>query len=215
MAGKTRVRWKCTCGSSLFDDFTELRPGAARELEAILNSSSQQGPINHAQPTNTGNHMPSQSSSTVSSGLSNLAFAQSSKPLDPTSGTSYDPRLNNGRPTSATVVCSPESKWLLVCAQAAQRPTSLIHMDVGSTASDQQLFEELLVRSIRFVQFELHPRDLVDVRKTPDMPPEAKKDEYLYQPCDLLPPGAFGVAGWFVGLATLGLGTLQAVSQGE
>ncbi len=27
--------------------------------------------------------------------------------------------------------------------------------------------------------------------------------------------GAFGIAGWFVGLATLGLGSYQAVSQGE
>ena len=26
------------------------------------------------------------------------------------------------------------------------------------------------------------------MRKVPDMPSEAKKDEYLYQPCDLLPP---------------------------
>ena len=37
-------------------------------------------------------------------------------------------------------------------------------------------------------QFELHIRDLVDIRKVPDMPPESKKDEYLYQPYDLVPP---------------------------
>lgn len=37
-------------------------------------------------------------------------------------------------------------------------------------------------------QFELHPRDLVDIRKVPDMPLERRKDEYLYQACDLLPP---------------------------
>lgn len=34
----------------------------------------------------------------------------------------------------------------------------------------------------------MHPYDLVDVRKTPDMPPEAREDEYQFQPCDLLPP---------------------------
>ncbi|KAL8749241.1 MAG: hypothetical protein Q9199_007808 [Rusavskia elegans] len=38
------------------------------------------------------------------------------------------------------------------------------------------------------IQFELHPSNLVDVRKVPDMPPESRKDEYLYQPCDLIPP---------------------------
>ena len=37
-------------------------------------------------------------------------------------------------------------------------------------------------------QFELHIKDLVDIRKVPDMPPETKKHEYLYQPCDLVPP---------------------------
>ena len=37
-------------------------------------------------------------------------------------------------------------------------------------------------------QFELHLKDFVDIRKVPDMPPLAKKDEYIYQPCDLIPP---------------------------
>jgi hypothetical protein len=39
-------------------------------------------------------------------------------------------------------------------------------------------------------QFELHPRDFVDVRKSPDMPPKGMEDDYIYQPYDpdLLPP---------------------------
>jgi hypothetical protein len=32
-----RVRWTCNCGEHLFDDFKELRPGAAADLEAVLN----------------------------------------------------------------------------------------------------------------------------------------------------------------------------------
>jgi hypothetical protein len=43
-------------------------------------------------------------------------------------------------------------------------------------------------RANKHHQFELHIRDLVDIRKVPDMPPEARKDEYLYQPYDLIPP---------------------------
>ena len=35
--GKTRVRWTCSCGEKLHDDFIEKRPGAARALEAYLN----------------------------------------------------------------------------------------------------------------------------------------------------------------------------------
>lgn len=38
------------------------------------------------------------------------------------------------------------------------------------------------------IQFELHVKDFVDIRKVPDMPPEARRHEYLYQPCDLIPP---------------------------
>ena len=37
-------------------------------------------------------------------------------------------------------------------------------------------------------KFELHVKDFVDIRKVPDVPPETKNDEYLYQPCDLIPP---------------------------
>lgn len=37
-------------------------------------------------------------------------------------------------------------------------------------------------------KFELHIKDFVDIRKVPDVPPQAKRDEYLYQPCDLIPP---------------------------
>ncbi|CAO1600724.1 hypothetical protein XANCAGTX0491_004406 [Xanthoria calcicola] len=262
--------------------------------------------------------MSGQPSITDPSETSNSAPASNANPPGPMSRTVYDPRQSNDRAISATMLCNPESKWLLVCARAVQRPTSLFHLDVGSTTSDQQFFKLLRqtyvqaknhwyrglsfkrVRSIRFVQFELHPRDLVDVRKVPDMPPATKQDDYLYQPCDLLPPvgenlmthlfhnphetnqkaitylrspkkrkqklaicqlrgtnigwgihlvegwaitklwlsalaifsssfvfavawsvlkhdvqGAFGVAGWLVGLATLGLGSFQAISQGD
>ncbi|KAI4220081.1 MAG: hypothetical protein L6R40_008696 [Gallowayella cf. fulva] len=37
-------------------------------------------------------------------------------------------------------------------------------------------------------KFELHPQELVDIRKVPDMPPESRREEYLYQTCDLIPP---------------------------
>lgn len=38
----------------------------------------------------------------------------------------------------------------------------------------------------------------VDIRKTPDMPPETKRDEYLFEPCDLIPPvGENFMTHWF------------------
>ena len=44
VVGKTRVRCHCECGRNMYDDFTEVRPGAAAELEKLLNQSMR----NHA-----------------------------------------------------------------------------------------------------------------------------------------------------------------------
>ena len=37
------------------------------------------------------------------------------------------------------------------------------------------------------MQFQLHKFVLTSV-KFPDMPPETRRNEYLYEPCDLIPP---------------------------
>lgn len=67
-----------------------------------------------------------------------------------------------------------------------------------------RLFTLRGIKSIRFVQvynptlteisyinsqqFELHRKELVDIRKVPDMPSEERKKDYLYETCELLPP---------------------------
>jgi hypothetical protein len=38
--GKGRVRWKCKCGTSLYDDFTELEPGSLQDLETELRTAN-------------------------------------------------------------------------------------------------------------------------------------------------------------------------------
>ncbi|KAL8805454.1 MAG: hypothetical protein Q9200_005419 [Gallowayella weberi] len=201
-AGKTRVRWTCkTCGSALYDDFTELRSGAARKLELALDTPRQQKPTYQHQPVSRDPN-PTILSSV---GFSGVAMGPQSQRSGSTSAATYDPYPANDRPNSAIIPCGPENKWLMVCLRAWQRPTSLLHLSVCSTASDQELFTALRqsyiqlkkakyyrfslkrAQSIRFVQFELHPRDLVDVRKVPDMPPQGK-DDYSFQPCDLLSP---------------------------
>lgn len=195
---KTRIRWTCSCGTHLYDDFIETRPGAAEELRNALHAPEYCRP-NGSQSTSSSSSNPSQMSVTGSASTSVGQPNNSRISI-------YEPNPVNGRPTSATITCDPESKWLLVCAQSWQRPTSLLHLNVCSTSSDQQLFTDLrqlylqlkrvwwhrlslqTVKSIRFIQFELYPKDLVDIRKVPDMPPQAKEEEYLYQRCDLLPP---------------------------
>ena len=48
------------------------------------------------------------------------------------------------------------------------------------------------------MQFQLHKMARVDIRKYPDMPPETRRDEYLYEPCDLIPPvGENLMTHWF------------------
>ncbi|KAI4261663.1 MAG: hypothetical protein L6R42_003141 [Xanthoria sp. 1 TBL-2021] len=201
-ATKTRIRWTCACGRSMYDDFVELRPGVAEELRLALHAPSQQRPS--GQLSTSSNHsqlvQPSGTDATANS------TSQTAGIPVPINTAPYNPRPMNGRPAATTITCGPESKWLLVCAQAWQRPISLLHLNVCSMTSDQELFTELrqlymslkkawwsrlsmkVVRSIRYVQFELHPKDLVDVRKVPDMPPESRKEEYVYQSCDLIPP---------------------------
>ncbi|RWA08278.1 hypothetical protein EKO27_g6831 [Xylaria grammica] len=41
--GKKRVRWTCQCGTRLFDDFVELKPGAIENLEAELQKHGSTG----------------------------------------------------------------------------------------------------------------------------------------------------------------------------
>lgn len=202
--GKVRIRWTCACGTRLYDDFMEIRSGAAKRLEAALNGTNQQRPCGQqsTQTNVTNNFQPrislAGSSSSTPAGFSNLGLSRLTS--------SYDPRPMNGRPTLTNVTSSPEMKWLLVCAQAWHRPTSLLHLNLCMTTSDQELFTGLrqlylalkktwwqklslkAVTSIKFVQFELHPKDLVDIRKVPAMPPQSKMTEYHCEEYDLIPP---------------------------
>lgn len=201
--GKSRVRWKCRCGRSMFDDFIERRPGAARDLEQSLNQSTVAGSGppqgQRSATTSPSNNLPT----TIRVEGQNSWNVDSSLETPPRS---YEPCPRRRVKDSVSINCDPERHWLLVCARSKERPTSLTQLDLCSTTSDKELFQELRltymslkgkwarifsfrkVQSIRFVQFELHIKDLVDIRKVPDMPSETKKHEYLYQPCDLVPP---------------------------
>lgn len=153
----------------MYDDFIELRPGAAEKMKAALDAPNHQrssGPdltsSNHPSPGQSSGRVPTGGSATPLAGLPSANNHLSAPP--------YDPRPMHSRSASTTITCGPESRWLLVCAQAWQRPASLLHLNVCSTTSDQQLFTELselymslkkawwhrlslkAVRSIRYVQ---------------------------------------------------------------
>ncbi|KAI4092076.1 MAG: hypothetical protein LQ344_003731 [Seirophora lacunosa] len=209
-AGKTRIRWTCACGSRLYDDFVELRPGAADDLKSSLHSPRRQRP--------TGQQSTSSASTYAGEALNVDANGGSASPsagLPGPDGRSlapfYNPCPTNGRPTSTAITCGPESKWLLVCAQAWRRPTSLLHLNVCSTTSDQQLFTELrqlyvslkkawwhrltlkVVQSIKYVQITALKPSVRTTSKGPRRCPQSSRhasrgQKGTYQACDLIPP---------------------------
>ena len=102
----------------------------------------------------------------------------------------------------------PESLYLLLCIPQYKNATRVVHMDVKSLTSDQQLFAGLRTHyiatrgrfrmllplkkltSIDFIQFEAYNSDLADVKNENDMPPKSRSNEYRFRPmpADNIPP---------------------------
>ena len=104
---------------------------------------------------------------------------------------------------------SSENLFLLLCLPYQRHATKLIQMDLRNLLSDQLFFTELQLQyqsmrgrwtslfslrklaRIRFVRFELHRKELVDIHNTHEIiPPENKKSEYRYEPmpAETIPP---------------------------
>jgi hypothetical protein len=127
----------------------------------------------------------------------------------PAQGSSHQPGLTNRRLAPTSI--EQESRlplFLLTCMSRGTYAVNLLQLDLRHTLSDSQLFRALKAQytglrhrwqriwsfkttaSIQFVQFELHRKALVDIRKRDDIPPESRKNEYKYDPlpADLIPP---------------------------
>ncbi|KAF2124379.1 hypothetical protein P153DRAFT_390417 [Dothidotthia symphoricarpi CBS 119687] len=192
--GHVRVRWTCSCGDNLYDDFIERRPGAARLLEAYLNR-----PQAHVSS-------PSSRSSTATSMFSvfdttsrasTLATPSStyggSSPWGRSDGTSKPtpPRLSTSSPFSVRIGSYAEESWLLTCANEGRFTPKIVHLDVNEARirSDRDLalvlrehYDQINRRwlswarlrsltTIEFVQFEVHRNRFADIRAAPSMPP--------------------------------------------
>lgn len=124
----------------MYDDYREVRPGAAKEFEGYLKGTIRQKP-SHKQDEHTksakavDHRYPASESEHKTSTLSSISTPNSSQ--------AYDPRPDYNQSVSTTIQCDPESRWLLVCGQAKKCPTSLSQMDVCSIASDRELFSQL------------------------------------------------------------------------
>ena len=142
--GKTRVRWGCVCGCNMYDDFTELRSGAAAELEKWLNDSMRTHAV--SEPSNPPQN--ANSGSAASQSAPNSGYQQTEEsdiPLQPWASTTDTLPGSDGNAAIAVDI-HLEKCWLLLCGKLKRGPDSLLtQLDLSSTPSDKKLFEDLKI----------------------------------------------------------------------
>ena len=138
--GKTRVRWRCVCGRKMYDDFSELRPGAAADLEMWLNNSMRSHAANRA--SNPSQDYTLRSSNASSAGVSGQRqTAESDISLQPLSWTAST-MPDSDKDGAVTIDVHLEKCWLLICGQPRRGPDSLLaQLDLSSKPSDKELFD--------------------------------------------------------------------------
>ena len=193
----------------LYDDFTELRPGSLANLEQSLNST---GGFYGCNPSssNATSHASNTRGRTSPGGWPGLLRW----PWKTASVQSPSLPLHERQDALACVSTQPpadsEHRGLCVflCIPYRRTANKLYPAVVENIPSDDALFNSLrsrymtvreehisffslkIIKSIRFVRFEVYFQGLVDVRITSDMPDESRQDEYFYypKPVEFIPP---------------------------
>ena len=124
----------------MYDDFRELRAGAVKELERLLNEGVSRCP-DHNNNQNAAD-VPEETTSQDGRQLPQQPSTGENLALVPLSHT-YDPRPQFRQQETVISDCDAEGRWLLVCAKGRKRPTSLSHLDMCATSSDKELFTTL------------------------------------------------------------------------
>lgn len=140
--GKKRVRWRCGCGRNFYDDFTELRSGAAAELEKWLNDSMRKHPGSSASN--------SQQSAALTSAIAPNAgssghqqTAESDISLQ-SLGPSADVLPASNMNAAVSIDVNLEKCWLILCGNMKRGPDVLLtQMNLSSTPSDKSLFNNM------------------------------------------------------------------------
>ncbi|KAK3178522.1 hypothetical protein OEA41_000659 [Lepraria neglecta] len=167
-SGKILVRWKCQCGSSLWDDYEELRPGAAEDLRKSLdaygrrNVGGVQTCAGTTQVTNTAQNSPQVDSqgggSGSSAGVSGTSWSHSLRAIQnglTAVGNNVAPGL---LPTDEGLL-KPDQKFLLLCVSKRNDTLRLSQPNVEHITDDIRLFRMLQA-------FERHPRKRVVILPT-------------------------------------------------
>ncbi|CAI6337867.1 unnamed protein product [Periconia digitata] len=213
-----RVRWTCSCGESLYDDFIENKPGAARDLEWYLNRPRSHASSDPPSKSSTFNSMGSLfDANSRASTLTTPASTYAGNPWGKQGESSrYSPTRLRHSPFSVHIGASAPESWLLTCANEGRFTPKIVHVDVNKhrIRDDRALFIAIRdhyqrlnkgwfswarlrgLSKIEFAQFEVHRNRFADIRAAPSMPPISSvssekapsQHPYNFEPHDLLPP---------------------------
>lgn len=205
-----RLEWHCHCGVRLYDDFVELRPGAAKEYAA---ECLQNVAIHPRSGTEGATHANTSRARSALGYCLNLmgGSVKSNGPLLPQNSVQSQEQILFQTTLSAS--SDPrhtflEELFLLLCIPQHSHAIKLLQPDLTGCSSDRAFFSLLkrtfaqtrgklkrflslkTIRGIKFVQLEVFKSELVNIQKQDVFPPEERKDEYRYSPmpADLIPP---------------------------
>lgn len=140
--GKKRVRWRCGCGRNCYDDFTELRSGAAAELEKWLNDSMRK----HAGSSASNSQQSAALTSAIAPNAGSSGYQQTTesdislKSLDPSADVLPASNMN----AAVSIDVNLEKCWLILCGNMKRGPDVLLtQMNLSSTPSDKSLFDNM------------------------------------------------------------------------
>jgi hypothetical protein len=194
-----------SCGASMYDDFIELRQGAAERLEKTLNEDYENNRSDYSTHSSDSSFRSlKRSSTTALKSFLSLLGIEREQPGLPQHELGILPGDSNSEGTSSTL---PDPVWLLLCHDEGVYASKLAQIKVSDYDSDQKLFcalrdEYTTLRGkwlskisfrklidIKFVGFEVHSGDFVDIRPEEDIPPIDNTD-YCYNPipAELIPP---------------------------
>ncbi len=145
--GKVRVRWTCQCGRRLWDDFVELRAGAAEDLRKSLECFENnvlgrpQGSVSSAEGTSVIQEPPaaylpaSPPSSAVSTSLSTTPGSSEISPSAVIAARGTSPYVS-----TSTSLQNTDDKFLLLCLSKTNDTLRVSQFPVQHIRNDFQLF---------------------------------------------------------------------------
>ena len=193
----------------LYDDFIELRPGGLADLEQSLNSAGGFYGCNPSASNATPYASNRHDHTSPGSWLGQLRWPWKIANVQSALLPLHERQVALAR-ISTQLPAGNERRGLCIflCIPYRRTANKMYPGVVEDVSTDNVLFSSLrsiykttrevhisflslkTIKSIRFVRFEVYSQGLVDVRTTPDMPDESRRDEYSFHPmpAEFIPP---------------------------